>query len=150
MTHCAGVILFGYDSKIRIYVPLVRTPRGNWSFPKGNLKKDETIFEGGYRELFEETGIEKDDFDVIDDGDIHIEMSDKGNPATSYFVGEYKHKINPSKLELTPCDPDELSLAQWVPYDDIINWDEEKMGGRIKQRRINILTSLVDRLLKLC
>ena len=95
------------------------------AFLKGKLKKDETIFEGGYRELLEETGIEKDDFD------IHIEMSNKDNPATSYFVGEYKHKINPTRGTFVGS----MGSLWWY----------NKLGGRI-----NILTSLVDRLLKLC
>lgn len=54
----AGVILYRQLNTYREYL-LLHYPGGHFDFPKGHLEKDETEREAAYRELKEETGIEK-------------------------------------------------------------------------------------------
>ena len=52
----AGFIVFHDDGNEVNYL-LLKNKKGKWDFPKGKVKKKESIFNAGKRELFEETGI---------------------------------------------------------------------------------------------
>ena len=61
-THCCGIIVLDGSKTI-----LVRTPRGNYSYPKGKKEKDETNMETAFRELEEETGLLSTDVELYPD-----------------------------------------------------------------------------------
>ena len=77
---CAGIIVINVDETV-----LVSTQNGNYSFPKGKRNKNETSLETAWRELGEETGLEKKHVKLIDDFTID-ELSDKGNIAIRYYI----------------------------------------------------------------
>jgi 8-oxo-dGTP pyrophosphatase MutT (NUDIX family) len=52
-----GLIITGKKDKLRIL--LIKDKSGQWSFPKGLLKKDEDEVAGATREIREETGLKK-------------------------------------------------------------------------------------------
>lgn len=53
----AGVVVYRMsEDGNRVYL-LLQYPRGNWDFPKGKLKFNETWKKGALRELLEETGL---------------------------------------------------------------------------------------------
>ena len=54
----AGVILYRQLKDSREYL-LLHYPGGHFDFPKGHLEQDETEREAAYRELKEETGIDR-------------------------------------------------------------------------------------------
>ncbi len=54
----AGVILYRQLKTGREYL-LLQYPGGHFDLPKGHIEKDESEHEAAYRELKEETGIEK-------------------------------------------------------------------------------------------
>lgn len=56
----AGVIVYAHDENDNTYIPIVRSKRGHWSYPKGKRNKRESAIDAGLRELREETGITTD------------------------------------------------------------------------------------------
>ena len=85
---CSGFIILSNDKKRTV---LVRTHRGNFSFPKGKRKKGETYKETALRELEEETGLREEDI-VIQNISCFDELSYKGNPSVRYFVAIAKNE----------------------------------------------------------
>ena len=78
---CAGVIVYTHDENNNTYVSIVRSKRGNWSYPKGKRNKGESAIDAGLRELREETGITADQIELQDNVEPVIENSSKGNPS---------------------------------------------------------------------
>lgn len=56
--HSAGIIVYRQLKNHREYL-LLHYPSGHFDFPKGHIEEGETEKEAAYRELIEETGIEK-------------------------------------------------------------------------------------------
>lgn len=54
----AGIVLYRQLKEQREYL-LLHYPGGHFDFPKGHIEKDESEHEAAYRELQEETGIQK-------------------------------------------------------------------------------------------
>ena len=99
---CAGIIIFNNDETV-----LVNTKFGNYSFPKGKKNKGENLIDVAWRELEEETGLRKDQVNLIDDYFID-ELSNRGNPSVRYFVGITNEKINKFIF-----DTEELENVGW-------------------------------------
>jgi len=129
---CSGIVVlrkFNHEYQ----TILVKTHKGNYSFPKGKLKKKkgETYLEGAKREMYEETGILFSDLEMKKDGDDLVmieEYSDKGNPSVIYFVGLFKNKSIKFKF-----DSEELESVEWISVKDALKCD------RLKQQRKNVL-----------
>jgi len=127
--HCAGIIVFDKNRTV-----LVSTERGHFSFPKGKRNKDETEIDAAWRELEEETGLTKNNVELIylDAEKMESycldEYSDKGNLSIRYFVGKLVNPIKKFKF-----DPTELANVQWYTIEDAMNLD------KFKQSRKNIL-----------
>lgn len=117
---CAGIIVINVDETV-----LVSTQNGNYSFPKGKRNKNETSLETAWRELGEETGLEKKHVKLIDDFTID-ELSDKGNIAIRYYVGILTETL----LELK-FDPTELQKSEWIKIPDA--YILEKFKNRRKE-----------------
>ena len=112
---CCGIIVFDQDQTI-----LVNTHNGNFSFPKGGKKKQETYLEAAWRELEEETGLTMNNVKLIDD--FHIdENSSRGNIAIRYFVG-YIIK----SAQRISFDPNELAGVTWFNIEDALALDKFK------------------------
>lgn len=139
MTPCNGVIVVAVDKQGNKYFPLVRTPKMYWSLPKGKKEKGELPLRNALRELWEETGIEEDEIDIVNHP-LMVEFSDKGNPATTFIVAKLRKPINAQKRNLDPVDPEELNMAKWFTLEEINNWKDSL--GKIKQRRIDLINSV--------
>lgn len=100
---CYGILVFNKD---KTSVVLVKTHKNNYGFPKGKKHKNETINECALRELHEETGITKENIDIVNN-DFIIENSNNDNPAIGYLVGIIKNDI-----EFT-YDKEELESVNW-------------------------------------
>jgi len=68
MVFCCGIIVF-YENETVI----VRTPKGNCSFPKGKIEKGETNMMCAIRELKEETNIDICDIEFYMENDEYFE-----------------------------------------------------------------------------
>ena len=130
---CLGVIVYGYDKKKNLYLSMVRSHHGNWSYPKGKKHKKEKSIESALRELREETGIREKDITFIQH-DLLIELSDRGKPATAYYVARYNKLVVPTD-PLKFVDPDELTMSQWIPLKQILSWEDTEDFGKLRPRR---------------
>lgn len=108
---CAGYIIL---SQKLDKVLLVTTHSGNISFPKG--KKDivdgklETSKVCALRELWEETGVDVDDFNSLDIRYYVDEPSKKGNPAIRLHLGILKSDL----IHFKPIDTNEIVKVELV------------------------------------
>jgi 8-oxo-dGTP pyrophosphatase MutT (NUDIX family) len=109
--QCAGFLIFNDDYKKTV---MVKTYKGNLSFPKGKRKKKEKNLEAAYRELEEETGLTKDMVDVVDELFID-EVSNKGNINVRYFVALCKDENHKFVF-----DEDELEEVKWYKCKKLI------------------------------
>lgn len=116
-TPCAGFIVFSTDGEKTI---LVKTHRGNLSFPKGKREKGETSIVTAFRELEEETGLSKDDIDVFPDQYID-EMSNKGNPSVRYFLCKTKD----DNIKFTFSER-ELADVSWYDCSEVLKLNNIK------------------------
>ena len=76
MLPCAGFIIFTSNKQ---KILLIKTHQNVIGFPKGKLNKGEDSLVGAYRELEEETGINKSHVSKVSDESVD-ELSNKGNP----------------------------------------------------------------------
>ena len=99
----AGVIIFNVNNDIQTVI--VTGKKGNHSFPKGKLEKNETILNCAIRELYEETGILRENINLIKNGEIYWDEFNGGNkPNIRYYLGIYNnnsHNFLYDKNELT-------------------------------------------------
>ncbi len=52
----AGALVFR-RAKDGIFMAMIKDPYGKWTFPKGHVRRGETLVEAAERECFEETGL---------------------------------------------------------------------------------------------
>jgi 8-oxo-dGTP pyrophosphatase MutT (NUDIX family) len=114
LLNCAGFLMFTPDMK---QIVLVKTPKGVYGFPKGKREYGEVnMLTTAYRELEEETGIKKEDFDELLVGQYIDESSRKSNnPCIRLYFGRLK-KIQ----KLFPIDKNELDEAVYMNIDDAL------------------------------
>ena len=114
MTHCGGFVVF--NPKLD-KVALVKTPRGVWGYPKGKRepKKDPTMMDCAYRELWEETSIKREQIRPFADH-FYYEINKHNKASVTLFLGvatkEHVLKIN---------DEDELGEVKWVPIEKALS-----------------------------
>ena len=128
MIHCAGFIIFHDDMVI-----LVSTHRGNISFPKGKRLKGELPIDCAWRELNEETGLDKSHIKIIDDI-CFDEHTIKGDVSVRYFLAKLINK--PDKFIF---DSKELSNVDFYTIVEIYD-----NNIKMKPERIKILKDAYD------
>jgi ADP-ribose pyrophosphatase YjhB (NUDIX family) len=107
---CAGFVVLTRDDAKKEYVALVTTHKKNAGYPKGKMKYGETYEECAYRELFEETGLKKDQVTSFDMSQTFFnEVTDKGTVSVRLFLATTNGRI-PLKVQ----DTTELESAEWV------------------------------------
>ncbi|MCX6709669.1 MAG: NUDIX hydrolase [Candidatus Woesearchaeota archaeon] len=105
-------------------VAIVHNKSGHYSFPKGHIKKDENLLEAAYREINEETGLEKNDLKFIKElGTCSRPDGKSGNMKDIHIF-----LFTTEKKELKPIDIENAD-AKWVPIEELtknIWWKEDK------------------------
>lgn len=122
MFPCAGFLIF---SRNKGRVVLVETHRNHLGFPKGKREKGERDIETALRELNEETGIRKEDIDILQN-ELE-EFSDKNNRSVKYFIGILK-----KDYDNFVYDKEELLEVRWYETKDILELE------KLKKRRKDI------------
>ena len=134
---CAGIIVFRETLKGTQTI-LVKTEKANYSFPKGKRHKKsgplqrwlETDIEAAWRELNEETGLTKNDIQLIDN--LYFdEQTKKGFASVRYFIGFLVSENN--KLTF---DTNELAAADWYFIDDILKCTSNSTSGLEKMKAV--------------
>ncbi len=130
LAPCAGIIVFNKDWTI-----LVSTKYKNYSFPKGKRNRNEPIIDAAWRELQEETGLTKNNVELINDFTIN-EHNDKGNLSITYFVGKLIKNVD----ELI-FDANELENSEWFNIGTVYKLK------KLKDRRKDILRQAYEKVL---
>jgi len=124
-----GVVYKKEDEKI--YVLLIRV-KNRWSFPKGNIEREEQREMAALREVKEETGVDAEVIDFL--GEIEYWYSLHGYKIHNYLMRYKSGEIVPQK--------EEIDEAQFVPLEEaerMLTYDNDK---KILQRAINKLKEL--------
>ena len=121
--HCCGIIVFYDDLTV-----VVKTEKGNYSYPKGKKEKGETHLETAYRELKEETNINRNDIELFPETvSIDERKGNNNNISVRYFIGKLK-KQKPVSFE----DPEELDEVKYMKVSDVLLLPNENMKERRK------------------
>ncbi|MFP4403473.1 MAG: NUDIX domain-containing protein [Candidatus Woesearchaeota archaeon] len=110
MEISAGGIIFNTEKKVVI----VEQKHKTYSFPKGHLKINEKLLNCAYREIYEETGIFKQELKFIRKLGFFKRRCSKTDKIKRIHL--YLFKTN--KKELKPLDIENPS-AFWVNFDDV-------------------------------
>ena len=109
----------------------IDTP-GAWQMPQGGIDEGEDIETAAYRELYEETGIEKH----------HLELLEIATEKTSYdlppelqkrlwrgrFRGQeqvwlaFKFTGSDTDIDILAHEPPEFSRWKWLPFPDLLDY----------------------------
>ncbi len=87
-----------------------------FSFPKGHIEHGETKLEAAYREIYEETGIEKSDLILLSEDFLTSVVPNKQNRNVYLYLMELKEK----KSHWKPIDAN-VELMQFVSIQQIVN-----------------------------
>ncbi len=130
----AGGVVFKEENE-KIFILLIRVKK-RWSFPKGNIERNEKKEEAAVREVREETGIEAEVIDYL--GDIEYWYYLEGykiHKFVYYYLMKYKSgEITPQKEEI-----DEARFVELEKCYETLSYDKDK----------NILKKAEDKLKKL-
>jgi 8-oxo-dGTP pyrophosphatase MutT (NUDIX family) len=110
----AGVVVFSQDL---LRVVLVESKRAdNWCPPKGSRERGETTTQTALRELHEESGLQAEQIQLIDDCFLD-EKTIKDTVSTRYRVARVRS--TEASLPSLSCDnSDEILQQRWLPLDD--------------------------------
>jgi len=124
----AGVILINHN---KILVVLGRDQR-KWSFPKGQIDEtDKTIYDCAIRELYEETGIQLQIYDVCI-ATIRVDN-------VFYFIYNSCQRYKPA-----PKDHKEIMTAKWMKLSTIIS-----LNCNSSMRKILLETTYIQDLVRM-
>lgn len=114
--NCAGVFIVKDTGGIP-QVLLVESKRKNYqfSFPKGKRNKGENTLDTAKRELYEETGLVEDDYDLFPEKWYVEHRSDTGKPHIVYYMAHLKNL----QAVLNPIDTKEIISANWFTPEEI-------------------------------
>lgn len=138
LPFCAGVIVLKKEKDVW-HTILVQTHKKHYGFPKGKREKGETTEENAFRELKEETGIDKKELIMVNDGHnlIYYDEIKNGKVSVRYFLGFYKKNI---KDFVPTYDSKELYSVKWYKIMDVLKMDNRS----IKKTRNNIMKLVFD------
>ncbi|MFH1771155.1 MAG: NUDIX domain-containing protein [archaeon] len=95
-------------------VVVVAQQWGTFSLPKGHIEGEETILEGAYREIYEETGLMKEDLVLVKKLDVYERPDLKTKKPKEIHLFLFKTKVT----ELKPVDKDN-PFAKWMDIKDV-------------------------------
>jgi 8-oxo-dGTP pyrophosphatase MutT (NUDIX family) len=114
--NCAGVFIVK-DGGQTPHVLLVESKRKNYqySFPKGKRNKGESTLDAAKRELYEETGLAEEDYEIFPEKWYVEHRSDTGKPHIVYYMAHLKNY----EAILNPIDTKEIISARWFTPEEI-------------------------------
>ena len=122
-----GIVLVNSENKVFV-AKRIDNPKNFWQMPQGGVDKDEDLLTAAFRELKEETSIEKVELIKEIDGKITYELPDdllgiiwKGKyrgQEQKWFLMRFKGKD--SEINLKTLRPEFLEW-KWVELDKITN-----------------------------
>jgi len=129
-----------------------RVSGDGWQFPQGGLRSDESVLDGMYRELQEETGLNPSQVELIahTQGWLHYDLPKRflrprsgHRPKMNNFKGQkqiwFMLKLNESNIEpdLACTDSPEFDDWRWVNYwyalDNIVSFKRNVYQKALKE-----------------
>jgi 8-oxo-dGTP pyrophosphatase MutT (NUDIX family) len=129
--YASGVIIFNYDLSKTI---IVKTPTGNVGFPKGGKENFEKVHQTAHREVREETGLKKYQYNH-DNTLIGEKKGNNPNVKCSiyYFIGLIDNKNIEDTFTLKCFNQYELSFVNWVNLEDAYKMLNSKRQEILKE-----------------
>ena len=93
-----------------------------WQMVGGKIEEGETLREAAYRELFEETGLKKEQVQVLDPawyGEVDLMMHGKLTKVKQSFVPARTSSTNVSLENLTDEEKPVCTILEWFSLDKI-------------------------------
>ncbi len=117
----AGGVVFKKEED-KVFILLIRVKK-RWSFPKGNIERNEKKEEAAVREVKEETGIEAEVIDYLGDIEYWYHLGGyKIHKFVYYYLMKYKSgEITPQKEEI-----DEARFVELKECYEILSYDKDK------------------------
>ncbi|MEK9130811.1 MAG: NUDIX domain-containing protein [Patescibacteria group bacterium] len=138
----AGALVYR-RGKDGISLAMIKDPYGKWTFPKGHVRRGETLIEAALRECMEETGLRDLKF-RRKLGSIDIWFRDR-----FVFKGRLIHKyIHYYLLEAAPTarvhlprhhDGEKIQAVAWVPLGELRDRSGYKDLREIVRRAVQIM-----------
>jgi len=110
MKAAAGVIVFNQD--LSQVVILESKRKGNYGFPKGSQEKGESWQQTAIRELQEESGITRDQVNLIENQYVDEIKLKNGRISARYLIGRSDQQ------KLTAENPQEILSLKWMKIQD--------------------------------
>lgn len=129
VVHISAVITDG--SKVLIVKEGKEWNYGLWNFPGGHLEKNESVLEGMYREVKEETSV-KIDIDYL----INILVT-KGETTYINFVFHAEYKSGEAIAQAG-----EILECRWIEINDLMNGFGSELLN--KEKKIKVLNDYLD------
>ena len=122
LKHISSGFVVYRKNKVIEYL-LILNVKGHWDFPKGHVEEGESILEGGYRELEEETGIKREEIKIENCREEieydYYENNVLNHKKVYFFLARYVGEGN-------------ISLSQehkgyaWLSFDEALNYIKYK------------------------
>lgn len=109
----AGAILYRVEGGRNLYL-LLHYEAGHWDFPKGNIEKGETEEETIRREVWEETGIKKIEFEKFREK-IHYFFKREGKTIYKEVV----FRLAKTKEKKVKISFEHIGY-KWLPYEEAL------------------------------
>lgn len=120
---CVGIALFNDEGKVFVG-ERIDTP-GAWQMPQGGIDKGEDIKIAAFRELYEETGVQRAEIIRVADKKLRYDLPDELGPeGRNLWGGKYRGQEqtwvamrftgSDSDVNLTNHEPAEFRRWQWV------------------------------------
>ena len=126
---CVGIALF--NSNGDVFVGERTDTPGAWQMPQGGIDSGEEPLDAGYRELYEETGVRKDQVELLELSPIVTQYTFpkdiKGHPIYNSHLGQrqnwvaFRFKGDDSDVDIFAHDEKEFSQWRWTPLPSIVD-----------------------------
>jgi len=126
-----GVIIKKDAATIKVL--LIKDGYGHWTWPKGNIEKDETPEQAAIREIAEEVGLKKIELiEKIDQGQYYYRRDKK-----LIFKTVYIHLFRALGEESLKVLKSEIDSAKWLSPQDALSMIEYKGAKEILKKAID-------------
>jgi RNA:NAD 2'-phosphotransferase (TPT1/KptA family)/8-oxo-dGTP pyrophosphatase MutT (NUDIX family) len=109
--NCYGGIIFDEEFK---KVIIVKTDKNNIGFPKGKRNKNELPFEAALREVKEETSLEIENINFIEN---IVSINEKSSRSDIFSIGYFIGWTSQKYIKQT--NPEELENVEWIEIEKV-------------------------------